>query len=198
MALDRNRRPLMEQRSRRAGGRVLLIVLFLVYLVLLAWIVLWRLDVPFVNGTLRRVKLVPFAPSGGAGASAPFEVVANFALFLPFGLYLGMLAPSWPWWKAVSMVTGASVVLEATQYVLAVGISDVTDVIVNTAGGLAGIGLLALSRRRFQARTAIVVTWVCATGTVLAVVAVAIFVASPLRYGPGSPRDVRTQVSGSN
>ena len=187
----------MERRSGRAGGRVLLIVLFVVYLVLLAWIVLWRLEVPFVDGSLRRIKLVPFAPNGGAGASAPFEVVANCALFLPFGLYLGLLAPSWPWWKPVSTIAGASVALEATQYVLAVGISDVTDVIVNTAGGLAGIGLLALGRRRFQARAAIVITRVCAIGTVLAVVAVASFVASRLRYGPGSPRDVRTQVSGS-
>jgi hypothetical protein len=68
------------------------------------------------------------------------------------------------------------------QYVLAVGRSDVTDVVVNTAGGLAGIGLLALAHRRLQARTAPVVTRFCLFGTVLALLAVGIVVASPLHY----------------
>jgi hypothetical protein len=71
---------------------------------------------------------------------------------------------------------------------LAVGSSDVTDLVVNTAGGLAGIGLLALARRRLQARTATVMTRVCLIGTVLALLASGTFVASPLRYAP--PRDV--------
>jgi glycopeptide antibiotics resistance protein len=83
---------------------------------------------------------------------------------------------------------GASVVLEVAQYVLAVGRSDITDVVVNTAGGLAGLGLLALARRRYRATTPVVMTRVCAIGTLLALLAIAIFVALPLRYA--SPRDV--------
>ena len=178
-------------------GRALLVVLFVVYLVLLAWIVLWRLEVPYVGGgALREIKLVPFAPSAGADASAPVEVVANFLFFVPFGIYLGLLAPSWPWWKVASVVAGASLVLEVAQYVLAVGISDVTDLVVNTAGGLAGIGLLALVRRRLQARTTTVMTRICAVGTVLALLASGIFVASPLRYGP--PRDAAGTSSSSH
>ncbi|WP_235508171.1 VanZ family protein [Agromyces sp. Soil535] len=179
----------LEKKPSRAGGRALLVVLFVVYLVLLAWLVLWKLEVPYVGvGALREIKLVPFAPSAGAGASAPFEVVANFVLFVPFGLYLGLLAPSWPWWKAVGAVAGASLVLEVAQYVLALGSSDVTDLVVNTAGGLAGIGLLALARRRLEARTVTVMTRICAIGTMLALLATGVFVASPLRYAP--PRDV--------
>jgi glycopeptide antibiotics resistance protein len=179
----------LEKKPSRSGGRVLLVVLFVVYLGLLAWIVLWKLEVPHVGGgALRQIKLVPFASSAGAGASAPFEVVANIVFFVPFGLYLGLLAPSWPWWKAAGAVAGASLVLEVAQYVLAVGSSDVTDLVGNTAGGLAGIGLLALARRRLQARTATVMTWVCSIGTVLALLASGIFVASPLRYAP--PRHV--------
>lgn len=133
---------------------------------------------------LREIKLVPFVPSGRVGASAPFEVGVNGVLFVPFGIYLGLLASSWPWWKAAGPIAGASLVLEVAQYVLALGSSDVTDLIVNTAGGLAGVGLLALARRRLQARTATVMTRVCSIATVLALLAIAIFVASPLRYGP--------------
>ena len=172
----------------RESGHGWLVVLFAVYLVLLAWVVLWKLEVPYVGAdALREIKLVPFAPSAGAGASDPFEVVANVVLFVPFGLYLGLLAPSWPWWKAVGAVAGASLVLEVAQYVLAVGISDITDLVVNTAGGLAGIGILAIARRGLLDRTGTVMTRVCSIGTVLSLLAVGIFVGSPLRYTP--PRD---------
>jgi glycopeptide antibiotics resistance protein len=179
----------LEKKPSREGGPGLLVVLVVVYLVLLAWIVLWKLEVPYVGGgALRQIKLVPFAPSGGAGASAPFDIVANIVLFVPFGLYLGLLEPSWPWWKATGAVAGASLVLEVAQYVLAVGSSDVTDIVLNTAGGLAGIGLLALARRRLQARTATVMTRVSSIGTLLTLLAIGIFVASSLRYAP--PRGV--------
>jgi glycopeptide antibiotics resistance protein len=103
----------VDEKPPRAGGRVLLVVLFVVYLFLLAWIVLWKLEIPFVGGGgLRQIKLVPFAATAGAGASAPFEIVANFVLFVPFGIYLGLLAPLWPWQKAACVVAGASLILE--------------------------------------------------------------------------------------
>ena len=50
------------------------------------------------------------------------------------------------------MFAGASLVLETAQHVLSTGSFDITDVIVNTAGGLAGLGLLALARRRLRRR----------------------------------------------
>jgi glycopeptide antibiotics resistance protein len=169
--------------------RVRLIALFVVYLALLTEVVLWKLEAPYVGeGALRQVKLVPFAPGDGFGASAPFEVVANVVLFVPFGLYLGLIAASWPWWKLTGIVAMASLALEVAQYILAVGSSDVTDVVANGAGGLAGLGILALARRRLRARTALVTVRVCFMGTVFALLAIAIFVASPLRYTP--PQDV--------
>lgn len=180
--------PALQKKPSRERGRVLLVGLFAVYLAMLAWIVLWKLEIPYVGGgALRLVKLVPFVAAGGAGASAPFEVVVNGVLFVPFGLYLGLLAPSWPWWKAAGTIAGASLALEVTQYVLALGSSDVTDLVVNTAGGLVGIGLLVLVRRGLRARTAAVMRRVCSVGTVLALLAIAVFIASPLRFAP--PRD---------
>ena len=167
-----------------------LVALFAVYLVLLAWVVLWKLERPVGRrGGVAHRQARPVRRHGGAGASTPFDVVANLALFVPFGVYLGLLAPSWPWWKVAGAAAAASLGLEVAQYVLAVGSSDLTDVVVNTAGGLVGLGLLALARRRLRARTAAVLTRVCTIGTVLAVLAGALVVASPLRYGP--PEDVR-------
>ncbi len=173
--------------STSQGGRVLLAGLFVTYLVLLAWIVLWKLDVPYVGaaaGLPRPIKLIPFVPSAGAGASAPLEIVANIVLFVPFGIYLGLLAPTWQWWKLAGVFVGASLILEITQYLVSTGSFDTTDVIVNTAGGLAGLGLLALARGRLQSRTTIVVTRVCLIGTAVSLLAIGIFLATPGHYVP--------------
>jgi len=173
--------------TRRVRG-ILLWVLFALYVAMLVWVVVWKLEVPHIGrGGIREVKLVPFASDASDGASAPSEVLANVLLFIPFGVYLGLLAPTWPWWRIAGTIAAASLALEVVQYALAVGSSDTTDLITNTAGGLAGLGLLALARRRLEARTVTAVTRVCAVLTVLALLAIAVFVASPLRF---TPRDV--------
>jgi glycopeptide antibiotics resistance protein len=157
-----------------------LAALFVVYLTLLGWTVLWKLDVPWVGGE-RMVKLVPFVAADGAGASAPLEVVVNLLLFVPFGVYLGLLAPARRWWVHAGVVAGASLALEVAQYVLAVGRSDSTDVVVNTAGGLLGLGLVAVARRRPRAGAARAMTRVCSVGTVLALAVAGLYVLSPTR-----------------
>lgn len=165
-------------------------MLFVIYLALLTWIVLWKLEIPYLGWSgMRHIKLVPFAPTARAGASEPIEVAVNVLLFVPFGLYLTLLAPSWPWRKAAWAVAGASLTLEVAQYALAVGSSDFSDVLANTAGGLMGIGLLTLARRKLPGRTVRVMRLVCSAGTALALLAaIGVVVASPLRFGP--PGDV--------
>jgi glycopeptide antibiotics resistance protein len=178
-------------RDSREGLRGRLVALFAVYLVLLAWLVLWKLQMPYVGeGALRHIKLVPFASTAEDGASEPLEVIANVMLFVPFGLYLGLIAPSWPWWRLAGVVAGTSLLFEVTQWVLSVGSCDITDLVVNTAGGLAGLGLLALARRRLHDRTGTVMTRVCAIATVLFVLAAGIFIASPVHYAPIQDVDI--------
>jgi glycopeptide antibiotics resistance protein len=164
--------------------RTLLTGLFVVYLLLLTWMVLWKLALPWVGeaaGLARPWKLVPFVASGDAGASAPLELLANLLLFVPFGLYLGALAPAWRWWMAVPVFVGASLALEATQHLLSTGSFDTTDVIVNALGGIAGFAAHRLLRKSAPEHA---VTRVFAIGTAVAVLAVAAFIVSPLRYEP--------------
>jgi glycopeptide antibiotics resistance protein len=172
-------------RSTRPGRRGALVALFALYLGMLVWVVLWKLELPHLgDGTLRRLKLVPFAPTDEDGASRPAEVIANLLLFVPFGLYLGVLVPSWRWWQVAGICAGASLALEITQYIAAVGSSDATDVIVNTAGGLAGLALLVVTRHRLEDRTGAIMTRVCAIGTALFLLVAGLFIASPLRHAP--------------
>jgi glycopeptide antibiotics resistance protein len=184
---------------RPRDHRVLIGGLFAVYLALLVWAVLWKLGVPSLHeGDTRAVKLVPFVAGDGYGVNSPFEMIANIALFVPFGVYLGLLAPRWGWRRIGALAAVVSVGFETAQYVLAVGSSDVTDVILNTAGAVVGVGLLAAARRTLRARTASVLAGVAAAATVLAVVASAAFVAGPVRYGPpsGDLPHVRSQHGG--
>lgn len=163
-------------RARRVASAYL-VTLLVLYLVLLAWIVLWKLEVPWV-GDHRVIKLVPFAATRDAGASSSLDVVVNLLLFVPFGVYLGLLAPARAWWASAGLIAAGSLALEVLQYVLAVGRSDVTDVVVNTAGGLAGLVLLSGVRRVFRAHSVRVVTLVCSVVTALVLVATGLFLAS--------------------
>jgi glycopeptide antibiotics resistance protein len=164
-------------------------VSFAIYVLLLVWIVMWKLGMPHLgDGHLRQLKLVPFVASGLHGGSAPAEVVVNLLLFVPFGLYLSCLKPAWPWVRAALTMCGVSVAMEGAQYVLAVGSSDVTDVITNTAGGVAGLALVALIRHVRAGRAISTVRRLCLASTALVVAATLAFLASPVRFdGPARP-----------
>jgi glycopeptide antibiotics resistance protein len=171
-----------------------LLALFAVYLVLLVWLVLWKLGVPWVgSGVGRTVKLVPFVATAQNGPSDPSEVLENVLVFVPFGVYFALLAPHRPWWRtwarALGTVALTSAALEVAQYVLAVGSTDISDVLANTAGGAVGLLLVALMRLVLRRRTAVVITALCAVGTVMALLATAAFVASPIRLGGPPPGD---------
>lgn len=171
--------------------RPALVALFVIYLALLTWIIVWKLAVPWVGGAAflpHPIKVIPFLPDGQVEGSAPLELVANVLLFIPFGVYLRALAPSWQWWKVTGVLVGASLVFETTQLLLSTGTFDTTDVITNTAGGLLGLGILAWARQRGRETSTRTLMRVCAVGTVLALVAIVIFLGSGLRYAP--QRDV--------
>lgn len=178
-----------QDRSRR--DRIVVIVAFAVYLALLTWVVLWKLEAPWIGdaaGVFRPIKLMPFVPSGDAGASAPSELLINLLLFVPFGLFIGALAPASTWWKAGLAALGASFVLETVQHLISTGSFDTTDLVVNTAGALVGWAVFVAVRRKAGERTAPVMARVCVIVSAFALVAVVAFVVSPLSYGP--QRDV--------
>lgn len=86
----------------------------------------------------------------------------------------------------MALAVGMSAGLECAQDVLAVGRTDVTDVIVNTAGAMVGIGVVSLAHLGLGRRTLRVMPRACAVGTVGALAACAMFVAGPI------PTDHRT------
>ncbi len=150
--------------------RKTLIALLAIYLALVVWVVLWKAHLPFIGrDDMREIKLVPFVSGDGYGSSAPEELLVNLLLFVPLGIYLGALGVRY----AALLVVGVSIALEIAQFGLATGSSDLTDVIVNTAGGLIGLGLFMLLRPRLP-----VLLWVLGAANVLALLAIAVYTRS--------------------
>jgi glycopeptide antibiotics resistance protein len=150
-------------------SRILTIVLFIVYAALLVGIVLFKFPFNYElteNG--RELNLIPFAGSFSSHRFGVSEVVENVLIFAPLGLYLSMLFPC-SLGRRVVVIAGVSVVFEAIQYAFAIGRSDITDVIENTAGGIVGIGVYLLARRLLATRANTVLNVVALVVTVLAI-----------------------------
>ena len=123
-------------------------VLLALYLLTLLWLTLFKLsyDIPSIlaNYQTRSLNLIPFVTYGQTGIS---ETVSNFVTFIPFGLLLSLNFKKAALWRLLIVVFGFSVAVEALQFILAIGTTDVTDVVTNTFGGLVGIVLYRLANK---------------------------------------------------
>ena len=127
--------------------KTLTVVLTAIYGVLVAWIILLKMS-PFSQiallDDLRSVNWIPFHYD----VEHPYhlsEVRNNFLVFIPLGIYFRMLNIGWE--KAILYGMAFSFSLEVLQFVFAVGATDITDIITNTAGtviGVIGYNVLAL------------------------------------------------------
>ena len=84
----------------------------------------------------------------------PVETLSNIAVFVPFGFFLGeWLASSnrTGSWRRIGLVTlaafGLSLCIECLQLVLHVGFFEVTDLVMNTVGGVVGALMSAVMRK---------------------------------------------------
>lgn len=119
------------------------------YLVLLLWLVLFKFSADplsvLENYQSRSVNLVPLA-------GILREMVDNFIAFVPFGLLLAINFKHIGIWQNLMYICMFSIAAEATQFVFAIGTTDVTDVITNTLGGLFGLATYGLVRRYIDNR----------------------------------------------
>lgn len=114
------------------------------YLLFLVWGILWKCGIPYIgDGSLRVINLLPF------NGNTRWEMQFNLAVFMPFGFFLSAVKPkrTKAWLILITLL--ASFVLEIVQYILAVGRSDVTDILLNTLGGAVGIGTFYALKRLF-------------------------------------------------
>jgi glycopeptide antibiotics resistance protein len=78
------------------------------------------------------------------------EVLFNILAFIPFGILLTMNAPKISFLNKLAISILLSFSFESLQYLLAIGATDITDLITNSLGALLGISFYYLLIKVFS------------------------------------------------
>lgn len=165
-------------KSKRRNA--LTLVLFVIYLLILTWLILFKLQFSIPDRSEGRViNLIPFLGSfDGSGVIRFAEIRVNILAFIPLGIYVCMLKSKWPFVKKVLAIVALTLAFEIVQFIFAIGRADITDVLSNTLGGIIGIGVYALLSKILKGRANQVINGFAAVFTVLAVFLVALLLAN--------------------
>src|SRR4051812_9604645 len=108
-----------SQKTSRDNSKVnnvtnkLTTVLFIVYLIALCWILLFKLGVRFSYMGSRRVNLIPFSEPSILNGKTDFgESILNVVIFVPLGIYAGILFGRWTFGKKLFFVFLISLIIE--------------------------------------------------------------------------------------
>ena len=126
-------------------------VLFIIYLIALYWILLLKLGVRFSYMGNRKVNLIPFSePLILNGKMDVGEIILNVVIFVPLGIFAGILFKRWIFKKQLFFFFLISLIVEGLQFILAVGAFDITDIITNTVGGIIGLMIFKAIEKAFN------------------------------------------------
>lgn len=145
------------------------ITLFGVYLMILTWIILFKMQFSISDlGHIRSVNLIPFGASVIVNGKVDFdEIIGNAIAFIPVGVYIGMLFPNWSFAKKVCPSAVLSLSYEVLQFVFGLGTSDITDLITNTLGGITGVLIFMMFSKIFGTKADKIVNVIAGVCTVL-------------------------------
>ena len=99
---------------------------------------------------LQTLQLTPLQEIWRAfrGPWVMFLMLANIGIFAPVGFFPALLWRRWRWWKSLLLGFFTSCAIEFAQFFIGRS-TDIDDVILNTAGALAGYWLFWLVRALF-------------------------------------------------
>ena len=163
-SMNRQRNKEEQSKANKAANR-LTTVLFVVSLIVLYWILLLKLGVQFSYMENRSVNLIPF--SGPPILNV--ENILNTVIFIPLGIYAGILFQRWMFGKQLLFSLLFSLLVEGLQYILRLGAFDVTDICTNTFGGIIGFMIFKVIETAFNdhMKTQKFINIMAAAGTVL-------------------------------
>ena len=108
---------------------------------------------------LRGINLIPYAASVVVNGKVQIsEIIENMLVFLPFGLCISAFYQDSEIQNRILLASGLSLFFEVTQYIFAIGASDITDVIDNTLGAVIGILLYLGMKKIWKEKTGKIIT----------------------------------------
>jgi glycopeptide antibiotics resistance protein len=120
---------------------------FAAYLVVLFWALVFKFSIDpaaLFGRDTRTLNLLPFTDFS---RNTVREILYNVVIFVPFGLLLGVTPKRATMWRTLALISSASLAIELLQFVFALGVTDVTDLITNSVGGLLGLILYRVGNR---------------------------------------------------
>lgn len=162
------------KQSTKYNPKKLTTGLLIIYLIVLTWIIVFKMEfnISLLQHTnYRNINLIPFAGSLVVnGQIDTSEILLNLIAFIPFGIYLSIVKNKWNFLQKVLPIFLVSLLYEISQYILAIGGSDITDLIMNTLGGVVGIGLFGVITKILGKNTIKIINILATIGTVCIVI----------------------------
>ena len=97
-----------------------------------------------------RINLIPFIhiTDYETKREALINIIGNVALFIPTGIILPILYKRLnSFWKVIMAGAGISLCIEVIQLLLANSVTDIDDLIMNTAGVIIGYGVFSIGKK---------------------------------------------------
>lgn len=165
--------------NKRNTQRNLTKLLLFIYLLVLTWIILFKMQIDIVNLEMdyHNINLIPFQGSLIINGKMDWtEIILNVIAFIPYGVYISMLKENRNIFLKTLPVFLTSFLYEAIQYIFAIGASDITDLLGNTLGGLIGIALFWLLSKILKENTIKIINVLAVTGTVFMILFMGILI----------------------
>lgn len=130
----------MNSQKNSTLANKLTALLLIIYSVVLFWIIVLKLNISFSYKGTQNVNLIPFRePLLYNGRIDYNEIFLNVLIFVPLGLYVGILFKKLSIAQKIFSFLMVSLFCEVCQFILKIGAFDITDIINNTFGGIIGL-----------------------------------------------------------
>lgn len=171
------------------GIQKLTIALFALYILALVWIIVFKLQ--FSIGSLQQIRAINFIPFYDKNIKDAkvyiHDMVYNMLVFIPFGIYICILRRDRPFIRKIAPIFLSSFAFELIQYVFGIGATDINDLILNTLGGILGIGVFHVLEKIFKDKSQRIVNISAIAATVLMLVFVGLLLSRRIIFSV-SPR----------
>lgn len=109
--------------------KAIFIALFIIYILCLLDIFLFKMTIPPKLGIYDEINLIPFYGDNFKIFGSLLHILA----FIPFGIYLGLISKRK---SSENVIVGFIfiILLETSTHILGTGVLDITDIITNTFG----------------------------------------------------------------
>lgn len=161
----------IEEIKRQQRLMTISIITCAIYMVILYWIVLFKMHTDLSEITpIRQIILTPFHRKDISTVNKFAEALGNGVLMVPLGVYVSIFFKKMRFLEKVLIFFAVSFSFEIIQYLFWIGYTELTDIILNTFSGALGIWVYNIVRRALKKHHVIFLNACVCLGTIFAMI----------------------------